>query len=165
MSQSSRELLLRFVSYAQASCQGVKDDTSISFTSSEGRSFLAALQAFNEDRSVEDNTPFFFMPSSVLEPSVPEQLINKILLRAASRGLEQHFVKLQLAHGPVLHCSHQAYAFAKEQASANDLRLANLGANGICLKWFSCIGLHGATARRIAMAANEIKTLLAYSAI
>lgn len=106
------------------------------------RSFLNALYEYNDDKSIDDNRPFFFVPTGGSTLNVGMDIVTRILGRADENGISDQFKKGYNRQGDlILFFSHAARPFASEMAKLFSLAIVNIGSNGLSLDNFSCQGL------------------------
>lgn len=104
--------------------------------------FLNDLQEYNDDPSISESRPFFFVSTRDGTFALERQVIESILMEADSRGVADQFKNTVNRRGEfVLYFSHMARTFATEMAKLHALSIANVGANGLCLDSFISQGL------------------------
>lgn len=135
---SKTVLIIRhFISFAETLLR-VSADTD----PSGSRSFLNALQQYNEDTSISDSRPFFFVPTTEDKLTVDRHIIMGILEEADKAGIADQFKNNSNRMGEmILFFSHAARPFASQMASLFSLSIVNIGANGLSLDSFSSQGL------------------------
>ena len=156
MNSATTAILKNFVRFSE-NVLGIRSDQD----PLAARRFLDALIRYNDDASVPESRPFFFVPSEDRKFVLPFERIQSVILTADTLGVADQFRVYPNRKGDdILYFSHAARDVATKLAERLSLVIVNIGANGLSLDNFSCQGLYTITESELEQSMLTAKVLL-----